>query len=1421
MFKKTTALFIAVMIIAGCISVSAAGNFQLADLIVTDLKISNPNYKVGDVVSFEMYVTNVGGSATPLGWGAIENIDGLFSLKNNGPWSALQTRPYIFPGETKTIGFGHMRVDKEVFSLDAHCNSSAQSLESNYSNDVKRFTFTPSREGVDLVITDIRATNVDFAEGAAVAFEVDYQNIGLESSQYASVDIELVVNGKKYILSEITDIMPKEKRTLKSENIFLQADQAVLSAYVNCNETVLEEINHSNNSFSKTIKAVKSKQSEYTWDIARLFGGGFIRNLYVNPKIKDSIYFLGDVSGAYKYDSYANINYSLMKKIPQEYRNGQNGVGFAVDSKNPDIMFYAGGKNRTENGEGTYAPPLFMRSFDGGENWEIIDIPFEYTDKLDYTNGVLALDPNNSNILWSCSDKRGIWKTETAIGDGIVFENVPLPGYEYDYSASKPVTNIIFDENVVKDGRSQIMYVSVENIGIYKSTDAGKTFSIISGSPSRAVRNMWLDANGRLIVAGACGVLRLENEKWNDITPTDGNRDWRVAVNPTTPTTIIASEDNRVYVSTDDGATWREILQNSRIVGQTSWHWPRIYVSCVGSMRFDPFRNNTVYFGSWFGAYKIEDITAAEIVVHDLTYGTEQLCVRTMATVPEGTDAPVVIGVNDANGVRIKDPFNWDAVCVEPAGGVNGPQWMQETMGWSYCEKQPLIQSRVGLTVNTWTGNGLYSKDGGATWTPFADFPVTHQKSIRDCTGKVTVAADVNNDGNPTILINTIVWDEKTLPGRVWRSTDMGENWEPVDTLPLNMIKRWIHNNEPIAADKVNKDVFYAYDSDTGNFYNSVDNGVTFNIVNSERPVGDYYSTVTSVPEKEGHIFVSISGSGLWYSSDYGRKFVKIEQVEHSKFFDLGKKAPCSEESTMYVLGKVKGVEGLFRSIDLGKTWVKINDESQKIFWEDITAMKADRRTFGLVYVGCHGFGITVGFPSKLELLVPRVGIYENPDGKTVSQKNYVLNGGVTKQSDVKVVHNGKEYDCELDENLHYSVTLNLAEGDNSVTVTATDSVGHISTPVVANFKYSSSYVGLSVASDKIATLSDTFDISGSIDAAATGVVVSIDGERVPVNKANGTFSKKVLLNYGINNFEVVAETRGRKQNINVVVDRDIVPPTLEIIDIPAQTNDPLLVAKVKLSELGTITVNGITYNAGSDNKRYMEIPIALVNGRNNILFELKDSVGNYSSKEVSVDFNASAEYSSLASNEVNAYEGTPVIDGEIDDDWILDRVITRPCNGLPLNAAKFGMMADKDNLYLAIKVFDKTIMETDTDYAGSYNFDTVEVFFDPQRNRTAFYDELDQQIRLGISGKAYSAMRGAVLENVKVASKKTADGYVIEAAFPWDVVGASYGSAIGFDVSVNDSNSAGGRDGVIVWSGNDDNYKDTSKFGTLYYKNR
>ena len=148
-------------------------------------------------------------------------------------------------------------------------------------------------------------------------------------------------------------------------------------------------------------------------------------------------------------------------------------------------------------------------------------------------------------------------------------------------------------------------------------------------------------------------------------------------------------------------------------------------------------------------------------------------------------------------------------------------------------------------------------------------------------------------------------------------------------------------------------------------------------------------------------------------------------------------------------------------------------------------------------------------------------------------------------------------------------------------------------------------------------------------------------------------------------------------------------------------------------------------------------------------------------------------------------------------------------------------MMADKDNLYLAIKVFDKTIMETDTDYAGSYNFDTVEVFFDPQRNRTAFYDELDQQIRLGISGKAYSAMRGAVLENVKVASKKTADGYVIEAAFPWDVVGASYGSAIGLDVSVNDSNSAGGRDGVIVWSGNDDNYKDTSKFGTLYYKNR
>jgi photosystem II stability/assembly factor-like uncharacterized protein len=57
----------------------------------------------------------------------------------------------------------------------------------------------------------------------------------------------------------------------------------------------------------------------------------------------------------------------------------------------------------------------------------------------------------------------------------------------------------------------------------------------------------------------------------------------------------------------------------------------------------------------------------------------------------------------------------------------------------------------------------------------------------------------------------------------------------------------------------------------------------------------------------------------------------------------------------LYAAAQVGGVRGLFRSIDAGQTWVRINDDQHQWGHAGETAITGDPRTFGRVYVGTNG----------------------------------------------------------------------------------------------------------------------------------------------------------------------------------------------------------------------------------------------------------------------------------------------------------------------------------------------------------------------------------------------------------------------------------------------------------------------------------
>lgn len=76
----------------------------------------------------------------------------------------------------------------------------------------------------------------------------------------------------------------------------------------------------------------------------------------------------------------------------------------------------------------------------------------------------------------------------------------------------------------------------------------------------------------------------------------------------------------------------------------------------------------------------------------------------------------------------------------------------------------------------------------------------------------------------------------------------------------------------------------------------------------------------------------------------------------------FGKAPDGANYRALYAVAKAGGARGLFRSLDAGATWQRINDNDHQYgnFGEALTG---DPRVLGRVYVGTNGRGIIIGEP--------------------------------------------------------------------------------------------------------------------------------------------------------------------------------------------------------------------------------------------------------------------------------------------------------------------------------------------------------------------------------------------------------------------------------------------------------------------------
>jgi photosystem II stability/assembly factor-like uncharacterized protein len=171
--------------------------------------------------------------------------------------------------------------------------------------------------------------------------------------------------------------------------------------------------------------------------------------------------------------------------------------------------------------------------------------------------------------------------------------------------------------------------------------------------------------------------------------------------------------------------------------------------------------------------------------------------------------------------------------------------------------------------------------------------------------------------------------------------------------VPGDQIWHW---NQPLAADRVDSNMFYLHDSTSGKFYRSTDGGLTWRATGALL-TSTGWQKVEAIYNTAHNVWISLGWNGLWRSTDAGKTFARIPNVR-SQLHAFGAPAPGSSTPTLFVYGWLYDtIQGIFRSDDLGKSWMRLDTPEQPV-GDAPTTMAADRRVFGRAYIGTSGRGI-------------------------------------------------------------------------------------------------------------------------------------------------------------------------------------------------------------------------------------------------------------------------------------------------------------------------------------------------------------------------------------------------------------------------------------------------------------------------------
>ncbi|HBC88678.1 MAG TPA: hypothetical protein DCZ94_17175 [Lentisphaeria bacterium] len=681
------------------------------------------------------------------------------------------------------------------------------------------------------------------------------------------------------------------------------------------------------------------KDSAYRWQSVSIGGGGYVTGLVIHPKVADLVYIRTDVGGFYRWNPHDGSCMPLIDHFRTEQSSYFGGESLAIDPGNPDILYIAAGMYLNSKG-------AIFKSDDRGQTWNklTLETPMNGNGPLRSGGERLVVSPHDSNILLFGSRNEGLFRSQDA---GTTWSKIDaFPG---NLTVKEGIECISFDTRT-----AGLVYACAFRDAVYRSADAGLTWTKLEGSPAQVLR-MDIAGDGTLFTVGSTGVFRFREGVWKDLTPTGEHRSYgSITVDPKDPKHVAIcyagfnknpnlDQPRGLYESKDGGDTW-----TSKICSPEStvpWHSPRNMAMSASSLTFDPHHPGRAWLTDFFSVWKTDGFTQERPVWKNYSKNHEEVVPFSLTSPPAG--APLLSAVADVGGFRHDSLDEFPSEMLGKWGSAN---WDQYTYQIAYCETKPLELARAG--GNHWNGvwGGSISHDGGKTWQRYKSFP----KNVVP----LRIAMSATDPNKIVMAIQN---------GQAIRTKDGGTTWEQVTGLPKGPSDQWKWCL-PLAADNVDGDVFY-YVAD-GKLYRSNDGGASFTLVSGKSPTfytDPNWTQLRTVPGKKGEIWVSGLNGGLARSTDGGETFSRLTQFKQVRLFAFGAPAAAGEPAALYVYGAFfhgkfadKPGIGIYRSLDLGKTWQDIQDPKVAV-GDSPCCMEASRQTFGLVFIGTNGRGIFYG----------------------------------------------------------------------------------------------------------------------------------------------------------------------------------------------------------------------------------------------------------------------------------------------------------------------------------------------------------------------------------------------------------------------------------------------------------------------------